>query len=235
MSTPENTPEPGRDPNYPNNPPYPGGPPAPGGAGAPGGGVGPDTRPEPQYGQYASSPYGYGQASGQPPGAGQPSGYGYPAPPVVPAKASPPREVLTGSWLIIAAGVLSLIYNIITSFALPSLLTPQDKQAFSDAGLDDGNVTTFLVSFGIVIALIGFGIYLLIALFVRRGKNWARILGTVFAAFALVGIFTMLGSYFTSPLALISLVSSLLGIAGIVMLYLKPSAPYFRRAPRYPY
>ncbi|UWX96655.1 hypothetical protein N2K95_13535 [Arthrobacter zhaoxinii] len=229
MSTPENTPEPGRDPNYPNNPQVPGrsgapgGPPVPGGSGAPGGPADPAPRPVPQYGQYAPGPYASGQAS-------------YPTPPPVnPAKGAPPREVVTGSWLIIAAGVLSLINNVITSFSLPSLLTSQEQQTFNDAGLDERSMTTFLIAFGIVVALISFGIYVLIALFVRRGKNWARILGTVFAAFSLIGIFTMLGAYFTSPLSLISLASSLLGIAGIVMLYLQPSNPYFRKAPLYPY
>lgn len=225
MTTPENTPDPGRDPNLPPGPdPY-------GSSNQPGNssnqpGSGP--RPEPQYGQYASGPYGYQAA--------QPSGYAYPGgvgqrPPKGPA----PREVVIGSWLILAAGVLSLINNIITSFDLPSLLTAEEQQTLADSGMEATNVNSFLVSFGIVIAFIGFGFYVLVAIFVRRGKNWARILGTVFAAFALIGIFTMLGAYFTSPLSLISLVSSLLGIAGIVMLYLQPSNPYFRRAPLYPY
>ena len=218
MTTPENTPDPGRDPNLPSGPtPY-GSPDRPGN----------DPRPEPQYGQYASGPYGYQAA--------QPSGYAYPGGlGQRPAKGPAPREVVIGSWLILAAGVLSLISNIITSFELPSLLTAEEQQTLTDSGMNATNVNSFLVAFGIVVAVIGFGFYVLVALFVRRGKNWARILGTVFAAFALIGIFTMLGAYFTSPLSLISLASSLLGIAGIVMLYLQPSKPYFRRAPLYPY
>ncbi|MDK1326780.1 hypothetical protein [Arthrobacter sp. zg-Y1143] len=222
MTTPENAPEPGRE----NNPPPAGAPgtPNPYGSPQPGGG----TRPEPQYGQYASGPYGYQAA--------QPSGYAYPgggmgkrAP-----KGPAPREVVIGSWLILAAGVLSLINNIITSFNLPSLLTPEEQQTLTDSGMTPTSVNSFLVSFGIVVALIGFGFYILIAVFVRRGKNWARILGTVFAAFALIGIITMAATYFTSPLGLLSLLSSLLGIAGIVMLYLTPSNPYFRTTPLYP-
>ena len=245
MSTPENTPESGREPNHPSNPANPaspGGPAGPTGDGgtsnpdgftAPGAGSG--SRPVPQYGQYApGGPYDKAAGYTQPSNYTQPSGYTYP-PPAKQAKGPAPREVIIGSWLILAAGVLSLINNVITSFSLPSLMTPQEEQAFAETGLDEQSVNSFLVSFGIVVALIGFGIYVLIALFVRRGKNWARILGTVFAAFSLIGIFTMLGAYFTSPLSLISLAASLLGIAGIVMLYLQPSAPYFRRAPLYPY
>lgn len=214
MTTPENTPDPGRDPNMPPLP----------GSSAPGNS---DSRPEPRYGQYAAGPYGYQAA--------QPSGYASPMPAGRPGKGPAPREVIVGSWLILAAGVLSLINNVLTSFTLPSLLTTEEQQALADSGVEPSNVNSFFVGFGIVVAVIGFGFYILVAVFVRKGKNWARILGTFFAAFALIGIFTMLGTYLTSPLSLISLASSLLGIAGIVMLYLQPAKPYFRSAPPYPY
>ena len=41
----------------------------------------------------------------------------------------------------------------------------------------------------VVFALIGAGLYALVAFNVRKGKNWARILGTVFAALSVFGIF----------------------------------------------
>ncbi|MCC9144740.1 MULTISPECIES: hypothetical protein [unclassified Arthrobacter] len=227
MTTPENTPEPGPGQNYPTNPTGPLGSGGPMGPGT-GPGTGPGARPEPQYGQYAPGPDPYGQQAAQPAYAYQPGA-------AKPAKGPAPREVITGFWLIIAAGVLSFINNVITSFSLPSLMTSEEQEAFSGVGVDEQSLNSFLVSFGIVVALMGLGVYVLIAFFVRRGKNWARVLGTVFAAFSLIGIFTMLGAYFTSPLSLISLASSLAGIAGIVMLYLKPSNPYFRTAPLYPY
>lgn len=225
MTTPENQPEPGRDANP--NPGYgsPTGPPTPA-AGPPAqNGPAPGQRPEPQYGQYASGPYSYQAA--------QPSGYAYAG--GKPAKGPAPREVVWGSWLILAGGILGFINNVITSFSLPSVLTPEEQQAISDGGMDGQSVTSFLVSFGIVVALIGLGFYVLVAVFARKGKNWARILGTFFAAVSLIGLITMAGTYFSSPLGLLSLVSSLLGIAGIVLLYLKPSNPYFRTAPWYPY
>ena len=72
----------------------------------------------------------------------------------------------------------------------------------------------------VVFAIIGAGLYLLVAFFVRKGKNWARILGTVFAALSIFGLF--------GP-PTIGTLGTLLGIAAIVLLYLPAAAPYFRK------
>ena len=194
-----------------------------------------------QYGQgqYGQGQYGQGQYGQTPYGyqAAQPSGYAYPGGPS--AKAGPkgpaPREVMTGFWLILAAGVLAFINNLVTSFNLPDLLTPAQIQDLRQANINVQDVSGFLITFSIVIALIGLGLYVLIAVFVRKGHNWARIVGTVFAAFSIFGLLVSLPAYFVSPLGLLSLISTLAGIAGIVMLYLKPSNAYFQRHQFNPY
>ena len=71
----------------------------------------------------------------------------------------------------------------------------------------------------IVFAAISAGLYALVALNVRKGRNWARILGTVLAALSLLSLF---------PLSL-STLAVILGVAGIVMLYLPAVAPYFKK------
>ncbi|MBD7995655.1 hypothetical protein H9639_10135 [Arthrobacter sp. Sa2CUA1] len=184
-----------------------------------------------QYGQgqYGQTPYGYQAA--------QPSGYAYPGGPAAQSgpKGPPPREVMMGFWLILAAGVLAFINNLVTSFNLPDLLTPAQIQDLRQANIDVQDISGFMVTFSVVIALIGLGLYVLIALFVRKGHNWARIVGTVFAALSFFGLLVSLPAYFTSALGLLSLLSTLLGIAGIVMLYLKPSNAYFQRQQFNPY
>lgn len=72
----------------------------------------------------------------------------------------------------------------------------------------------------VVFTIIGLALYLLVAFFVRKGKNWARILGTVFAALSVLGLF--------GPPSFAT-IGTLLGIAAIVLLYLPGAAPYFRR------
>ena len=191
----------------------------------------PGTSSQGQYGQgqYGQTPYGYQAA--------QPSGYAYPGGPASQAgsKGPAPREVMIGFWLILAAGVLAFINNLITSFNLPDLLTPSQIQDLRQTNIDVQDVSGFLITFSVVIALIGLGLYVLIALFVRKGHNWARIVGTVFAAFSIFGLLVSLPAYFMSALGFLSLLSTLAGIAGIVMLYLKPSNAYFQRHQYNPY
>ena len=69
-------------------------------------------------------------------------------------------------------------------------------------------------------AIIGAALYALVAIFVRKGKNWARILGTVFAALSIFGLFQVPN---------IGTLGTLAGIAAIVLLYLPAVAPYFRK------
>ena len=225
---------------------------------------GPEQRPEPRYGQYgqpsaqqgpphippqpgqhpaqgaepAGGQYGqgqYGQAYGYQPA--QPSGYSYPGPP--PGTSQPkgpaPREVVIGFWLIIAAGVLSFINNLVTSFQIPDVLTSSQMDSLRDANVDIQDAGGFVVWFSVVLSIIGLGLYVLIAWFILKGHNWARILGTVFAAFSVIGLLASFPVYAVSVLGWLSILSSLAGIAGIVMLYLRPSVPYFQRREFNPY
>lgn len=198
--------------------------------------------PQPQYGQYSQPQppqpqYGQPQYGQQPqPGPySQGQGYGYPGLPLPAQKGPAPREVEWGFRLILASGVLFLIANIASSFGLSSALTAQDRQMLQDSGMDMSTFDSMLTTFSIVLSVLVFGLYLLVALFVRKGRNWARILGTVFAAFSFVNLLVSFTGYFGSFMGIVSLVSILLGIAGIVMLYLKPSVPYFQAPNPYRY
>ena len=198
----------------------------------------PGAGSEPAGGQYGQGQYAqgqYGQSYGYQPA--QPSGYSYPGSPAGPgqAKGPAPREVVIGFWLIIAAGVLSLINNLVTSFRIPDVLTSDQINSLRDANVDVQDAGGFIVWFSVVLSIIGLGIYVLIAWFILKGHNWARILGTVFAAFSLVGLLVSFPVYVLSLIGWLSILSSLAGIAGIVMLYLRPSIPYFQRREFNPY
>ncbi|HSN35958.1 MAG TPA: hypothetical protein VLT34_06380, partial [Arthrobacter sp.] len=128
----------------------------------------------------------------------------------------------TAFWLIVAAGavwVLSLLLAIgmIDTPAMRDQFEQQMTASGADVRYED--IKGFLVGSIVVFAVIGAGLYALVALNVRKGKNWARILGTVFAALSILSLW---------PLSLGTL-AVLLGIAGIVMLYLPATSPYFTR------
>ncbi|GAA4026167.1 hypothetical protein GCM10023063_03600 [Arthrobacter methylotrophus] len=196
---------------------------------------------QPQYGQPSVPQYGqpsvpqYGQQAPQPgqPQYGQPSvpQYGQQAPVTWPsqqpaATSGIPQLVNISFWLIIAAGVLTLIG---IPFVVASLNSPAGKNMIDQAltaqganasGIDTSSFINIMVTILVVFSVIFAGLYALVAFNVRKGKNWARILGTVFAAVSLLGL-TQIG---------LGTITILLGIAAIVMLYLPGSAPYFRKA-----
>ncbi|MEE2522198.1 hypothetical protein V1639_03810 [Pseudarthrobacter sp. J75] len=234
---PENAPQPGQNqPKYGENvPQY--------GQNAPQ--YGQQSPPPPQYGQnapqYGEQPPQYGQNApqygqngqpyGQQPGYGQQAPYGQPAAPFgypseQPQPAGPggvPQMVNISFWLIIAAGVISVISMLI---ALASIDTPavrgmiEDQLQASGADIPWSDIRGVMTGTLVVFAIIAAALYALVAFNVRKGKNWARILGTVLAAFSVFSLF---------PISLTSL-ASLMGIVAIVLLYLPQSAPYFRKA-----
>ena len=182
----------------------------------------------PQYGQNAPQSPQYGQ---NPPQYNQP-GYGqspysqFPSeqPQAGGGTAVAPKLVNTAFWLIVAAGavwVLSLLLAIgmIDSPAMREQFEEQMSAAGGGADIRYEDIRGFLIGSIVVFAVIGAGLYALVALNVRKGKNWARILGTVFAALSIFSLW---------PLGLGTL-AVLLGIAGIVMLYLPATSPYFTK------
>ncbi|MFF2344908.1 hypothetical protein [Pseudarthrobacter sp. NPDC058119] len=174
----------------------------------------------PQYGsqygqkapQYGQSPYGqspYGQYPSEQP---QPAGSN-----------GVPQLVNISFWLLIAAAVIFVI-SLLTG--LTQLDDPQFRQAFEQQVKSSGAAVTYddiksvIAGTLVVFAIIGVALYLLVAFFVRKGKNWARILGTVFAALSVLGLFGV---------PTFGTLGTVLGIAAIVLLYLPAAAPYFRK------
>jgi hypothetical protein len=186
---------------------------------------GQQTPPAPQYGQNAPQ---YGQQTPPPPQYGQNAPqYGqspyaqYPAGEQQTA-GGVPKLVNIAFWLIVASGVVWLLSLLLS---IGTLDTPairemfQEQMAASGADVSFNDIKPFLVGTIVALAVISAGLYALVALNVRKGKNWARILGTVFAALSVFSLF---------PLS-IGTLAVLAGIAGIVMLYLPTTSPYFRK------
>lgn len=215
----------------------------------------------PQYGQNAPEQHGqgpYGQTgSGLPAGYGQPGqpnlpppsqgyssqspyGYGYGQQPVggapgfddtTGAKPTPPKQINAAFWLIMAAGLITLVQGLILLLTPDSVLLdalhqgmamqgPDAQKQLADAGIDLSSMIMPIKIFGLVFMVIGAGIYALIASFIRKGSNGARITGTVLAAISLLGLFSA-----GDPLTLITVV---LGVAGIVLAWLAPSSLFIK-------
>jgi hypothetical protein len=217
MSTPY---DPGRPEDRP--PDQPGYPPAP--------------PPQEQYPQAPPPQEQYPQAPPPPGGGyagGPPGSYPYGGAPRTPL--APPREVMWASYLMFAQVALAVI-NAILNLA--------DSEGFKDAIREaQPNLTpdevdsayTVGVVFTVVIGIIFAVLYLLLALQVRKGKNWARIVTFVLASLGLV--FGLLGLAADAPALsrFFGVIGLLLDAAIIVLLLMKPSNDYFaaQRRPRY--
>ncbi|HET7782605.1 MAG TPA: hypothetical protein VFL08_09875 [Arthrobacter sp.] len=173
----------------------------------------------PQYGQNPPAAPGYGQQPyGQSPYAQYPSEQPQPS-----GSTGVPQLVNISFWLLIASAA------IFVASALAGLTTlddPRFRDVFDSqvqgtgAGVTYEDMKGVIAGTLVVFTIIGLALYLLVAFFVRKGKNWARILGTVFAALSVLGLF--------GPPSFAT-IGTLLGIAAIVLLYLPGAAPYFRR------
>lgn len=226
MSTPDNTPEVPEPPRYGQRLPEgqaPGG--QPGQYGQQG-----SAAPS-SYGHYGQvppvgpSPYGEpGQAYGyQQPMPGS-AGFGEPSEPLV-----RPKELDISFWLILAAGVLTLLSGL-ALLLIPGMAEsiieqamaqdPATRAQLEEAGFDTAAMVPVVKAIGMVAIILSAAIYALIAFFIRKGSNGARITGTVFAAVSLFGLAGAATGDWTG------VITVLLGAAGIVFAWLKPSSAY---------
>lgn len=176
----------------------------------------------PQYGQNAPQ-YGQPQYGQQPPAyTNGPSPYGYPSEQPQQSATGQPQLLNTAFWLLVASGVVWVISLLLALGTLdnPAMRSTVEQQmAAGGADISYDSIKGAVVVSIIVFAVISAGLYALVALNVRKGRNWARILGTVLAALSLLSLF---------PLSLGTL-AVVLGVAGIVILYMPAVAPYFKK------
>ena len=230
---------PSDQPGYPPAPPpgqppqgggYTGGP--PGGPPAPDYGTGQPYGNAPQYGnppQYGNAPqYGSPPQYGNAPQYGDP--YGQPA-----APATPPTEVIRAVQLMFARVALGIL-NALIAFASADSI--KDSIRESQPSLTDSEVdSAFALAIGITIffGLVFAALYVLLAIQVRKGKNWARIVTFVLAGLGVLGGLLGLFGNGTGLEKGVGLIVLLVDVAIIVLLAMKPSSQYFaaQKARRY--
>jgi len=127
-------------------------------------------------------------------------------------------------WANIALGIISAV---VTFVMLDSIVDEQLRAS----GVSEGQ-TADAVRAGTIIGLV-FGLvvsvalYTLVAIFISKGHNWARIVYTVLAALSLLGgVFGLMGQ--PAILVILTLISLLLTIGAVVMLYRSDSNAWFK-------
>jgi hypothetical protein len=176
---------------------------------------------------YPSAPQ-YGEQPGNAPAYS--GGYGEPAAPAGP----PPETVKRATWAMYAALALSLISVIVTVSDASGYKDAIRRANVGRANIDVDSVYTAAVAFSIVLTVLVSALYIVLALNLLRGRNWARI-----TTYVVVGIFILLGLLnlradapgLTRVLQVLVLLAN---IATLVLISLRPSSQFFasRRAVR---
>ncbi|MFE2959487.1 hypothetical protein [Nocardia tengchongensis] len=166
----------------------------------------------------------------EPFGAGQ----SYPVGPT-PGGATPPRTVTYAFYLMLSGAALSLVGLLYGLTELPhlratALAKDSGKGTLSDSQIDTIVTVSFVV--GCVVALISVGLWIWMAFANRAGKNWARITATVFFGLYTVDtLATVTVGDGTATSTAITVLTWLVGLATVILLWIKQSGTHFQPAP----
>ncbi len=155
-----------------------------------------------------------------------------------PAEEPPrPKQINQAFWLLIASAVLGLIA---LPFSLIYVNSPEYldtlEETLRNAGLEvDSDSLASGVAAGtfsaILTGILGLAVRVALALLVRAGYNWARIIITIFAVFSLIGLIGLFSAGAAS--GVLTLLATLATFAAVVLLFMKPSSEYFTRKKAY--
>jgi hypothetical protein len=159
-------------------------------------------------------------------------GYGS-MPPVQPepqtATGPAPTSVTTAVQLMFvgaALGVLGIIMTIVNKDEI--------RQQIIESSPDVQNVDAIVngtVAFSVLLGVAFTVLWIWLALMVRKGRNWARIVTWVVAGISLVMTVPVLFDPLTAFNSIMSAIGGILDIAIIVLLAMRTSNEFFRRTP----
>jgi hypothetical protein len=186
-------------------------------------GVGSQGYPPPPRGYLPADGAGFPAGSGLPVNAGFPLGSG-------PANRGPvPASVRSAVRLMYAGAAYALLYAIGSIVVISAYFRnhPESAARHSLSGF---------VAVIILGALIEIALWLGIARACKRGKNWARITGTVLFGVHTLGVLGVLGDPHAGIAAakLLTVVNWLISCGAVVFLWQRPSRAFFRRGPGAP-
>lgn len=128
-----------------------------------------------------------------------------------------------------ALGLISIFVLLATKSPLKTAIH-KDNPNYDASKLD--NIVNAAVISGLVVGIIFLVLYVLLAVQVAKGKNWARIVTWVISGLGVLSIFGVISNS-TGLTKVVDIVSGLLAIAIIVLLAMGPSNQYFAtRMPR---
>jgi len=127
-------------------------------------------------------------------------------------------------YLQVALSVVGLIVTLVSRDSLRSSISSRNT-TLSQSGLDTAVTAGIIVA--VVVNLAFIVLYLLLSRQVARGRNWARIVTVVLAAFSLLGGLTALAQSGVAVSRVLSVLSALIAVGLIVLLMFRPDSKAF--------
>ena len=141
------------------------------------------------------------------------------------APPAPVRNAVTLMFVRAAVSVLGTLALLLTRESLRTTLLEQNS-ALSPAQVDAA--LSVAISVGLVLGAIFAVLYVLLALQVRRGRSWARIITLVLAALSLLAGLTNLAQPAPAVTRGLGLLTIVLEVGILGLLLTRPAAEYFR-------
>jgi cytochrome c biogenesis protein CcdA len=134
-----------------------------------------------------------------------------------------PQQVNIAFWLYLVGALLSLVSLVISAATAGATKTTLQNQLSAQGQHLSDSTLSALVAFSVGVAVV-FGIvfivaYVLFALFMRRGANWARILLLILTVLSLFQILSGSG---------IGAGRFAVGAVATILIFLRPANEYFR-------
>ncbi len=138
-----------------------------------------------------------------------------------------PSSVDIGVKLIWAAIAVSLISGLATFIMIDSIIDDQLEAAGASEAINADTVRSAVLVGAIFGLVISVAIYSLLAIFIGKGANWARIVFTVFTVIGVAGSVFGLGS---QPLVLLFLtvIGLICNVAAVVFLFRADASAWFK-------
>ena len=162
-----------------------------------------------------------GSYPAMPPEPGRPTG------PLTPPPA-PVENAVRLMFVRAALGVLGLLALLLTRESLRTTLLEQNSTL--SAGQVDTAVSVAL-GVGLVLGAIFAVLYVLLALQVRKGRSWARIVTIIIAALSLLAGLANLTQPAPGVTRVLGLLTVLIEVGILYLLLTRPAADYFRSRP----
>ena len=144
---------------------------------------------------------------------------------------APPTSVQTAVWLMYAGAIISAISFILGLATIGSVRRTIEKNHPAYTSTQINNAVHVSVALIVVVGIIGVGLWVWMARMNLKGRNWARITGTVFFGIDTLDLLGVLGGKASGVSAVFAIVTWLVGLGAVIMLWRRESSAYFKPEP----